>query len=137
MDISQLGNQNNLQNMQVESNKASAAESMQATKSVSKAVAHENKKAAQESQTQPTQTQQLNDEMKKNEVRELVESMNKNLDPFNTSLKFGFHDNSETYYVSVIDTNTNDIIRKFPSEEAMQLSVKMKELVGMIFDQKG
>jgi len=105
--------------------------------SVSSRVEVENKKAAESDKTTDTEVERIQDEIQKAQIKDLVEQMNKSLDPLKTSLKFGFHDISNTYYVSVVDTNTNDIIRTFPSEEAMQLSVKMKEFVGMIFDQKG
>jgi len=39
-------------------------------------------------------------------------------------------------YVTVIDTRNNEVIRQIPSEQAMKLAEKMKELVGMLFDEK-
>lgn len=71
------------------------------------------------------------------EARELIDSLNKALDPFNTSLRFGFDNSSEVFYVSVIDTNTSDMIRRFPVEQASTLTAKMNEVTGIIFDEKG
>jgi len=71
------------------------------------------------------------------EARELIDSLNKALNPFNTSLRFGFDNSSEVFYVSVIDTNTSDMIRRFPVEQASTLTAKMNEVTGMIFDEKG
>lgn len=71
------------------------------------------------------------------EARELIDSLNKALNPFNTSLRFGFDNNSEVFYVSVIDTNTSDMIRRFPLEQAATLTAKMNEITGIIFDEKG
>jgi len=71
------------------------------------------------------------------EARELIDSLNKALNPFNTSLRFGFDNSSEVFYVSVIDTSTSDMIRRFPVEQASTLTAKMNELTGMIFDEKG
>lgn len=133
MDVTQIAGQN-LGKVGIE---ADSLEVQKANDSVSKRVAFENKKAAQAQISEGTRAEQMNDDMKKSQLKDLVESMNKNLDPFNTSLKFGFHDKSDTYYVSVVDTKTNDIIRKFPTDEAIELSLKMKEVVGMIFDKKG
>ncbi len=36
-----------------------------------------------------------------------------------------------------MERSTGKLIRKIPSDEAMRLSEKMKEIVGMIFDKKG
>lgn len=71
------------------------------------------------------------------EARELIDSLNKALNPFNTSLRFGFDNSSEVFYVSVIDTNTSDMIRRFPLEQASTLTAKMNEVTGIIFDEKG
>jgi len=71
------------------------------------------------------------------EVRGLIDTLNKALDPFNTSIRFGFDNSNEVFFVSVVDTNTNDTIRRFPAEKAQSLIGKMNEIVGMIFDEKG
>ncbi|MBE0497805.1 MAG: flagellar protein FlaG [Campylobacterales bacterium] len=71
------------------------------------------------------------------EARELIDSLNKALNPFNTSLRFGFDNSSDVFYVSVIDTNTSDTIRRFPLEQASALTAKMNEVIGIIFDEKG
>lgn len=93
-----------------------------------------------------TQVEKSNAEQKSNdtktvrtesEARELVDSLNKALDPFSTSLRFGFDNSSDVFYVSVIDSNTSDMIRRFPLEQAATLTAKMNEVTGMIFDEKG
>ena len=85
-------------------------------------------------QQEDTSTKPITSEV---EARELIDSLNKALNPFNTSLRFGFDNSSEVFYVSVIDTNTSDMIRRFPVEQASTLTAKMNELTGMIFDEKG
>lgn len=67
----------------------------------------------------------------------LIDELNSSLDPFNTTLRFGFDNRSEDFYVSVVDTKSNQMIRRFPVEEAMQLLPKMQEVNGILFDQKG
>lgn len=94
-----------------------------------------------------TSTQAMQEEIKKSteekskedlkkELQSVTEKLNKEMSGLNTSLKFGFNDDIEGLSVSVIDTNTNKVLRKFPSDEAIELYTKMKELVGMIFDKK-
>ncbi len=73
----------------------------------------------------------------KKELQEITDQLNKEMNPLNTTIRFGFNDKAEELYVSVIDTSSNQEIRKIPSEEAMRLASKMRELVGMIFDKKG
>ena len=134
MDISQISNQTSFSQINSIENENRVEQSQ---KSVTQKINEDTKKIQEENETQKTQLERMQDEEQKSRLKNIVDELNKNLDPLNTSLKFGFHDDSKVYYVSVIDTHTNNIIRKFPSDEATKLSLKMKELVGMMFDQKG
>lgn len=68
------------------------------------------------------------------EMEQLVLELNRSLNPFNTSLRFGFDNSSEDFYVSVIDTKTNDMVRRFPAEEAQIILPKIQEINGLLFD---
>lgn len=70
------------------------------------------------------------------EMEDLVMKLNRALNPFNTSLRFGFDNSSEDFYVSVIDAKTNDTLRRFPAEEAQLILPKIQELNGLLFDQR-
>ncbi len=69
------------------------------------------------------------------EMEKLVLELNRSLNPFNTSLRFGFDSSSEGFYVSVIDTKTNNMIRRFPAEEAQVILPKIQEINGLLFDE--
>jgi flagellar protein FlaG len=71
------------------------------------------------------------------EMEQLIQQLNKSLDPFSTTLRFGFDNTSKDFYVSVIDTQRNAVLRRFPLEQAEQLLPKMQEVTGMLFDIKG
>jgi len=71
----------------------------------------------------------------KEDVENLVKELNDAMSPMDTSLKFGV-DKNDVYFVSVIDQKTNDIIRRFPAEKAMDFLPKMQEVSGMLFDSK-
>lgn len=69
-------------------------------------------------------------------AQQLVCELNELLDPFKTDLKFGFDDNNDAYRVYVKEQKTGRILRKFPTDEALELSMKMKELVQAMFDKQ-
>lgn len=100
------------------------------------------KSVAPESVSQAIKDEVVKDEVKSRQTKtnedtaSIVETLNKSLDPFNTKIKFGL-DKDDVYYVSVIDTETNKILRRFPKEQAAQLVPKMQEVVGILFDEKG
>lgn len=68
------------------------------------------------------------------QMENLVMELNSSLNPFNTSLRFGFDNSSEAFYVSVIDTKTNDMVRRFPVEDAKLILPKIQEINGLLFD---
>ena len=70
------------------------------------------------------------------QVKDLVDQLNKALSPLNTSIKFGV-DSQDVFYVSVIDMSTSEMIRRFPAETASNFLPKMQEVTGMLFDTKG
>jgi len=71
----------------------------------------------------------------KEDVESLVKELNDAMSPMETNLKFGV-DKNDIYFVSVIDQKTNDIIRRFPAEQAMDFLPKMQEVSGILFDSK-
>lgn len=89
-------------------------------------------KMAQNDTAQKSAKVQSQDEMEK-----LIDQLNQSLNPFNTTLKFGFDNTSDDFYVSVIETKSNRMLRRFPVEQAEQLLPKMQEVNGLLFDQKG
>jgi len=73
----------------------------------------------------------------KKELEKITEELNQALNPLNTTLKFRFSDKIDELTVEVVDTKKNEVIRKFPSDEALRLMEKMREIVGILFDKKG
>lgn len=72
----------------------------------------------------------------KEQVQDLVEQLNKALAPMNTNIKFGV-DQQDVFYVSVIESETSKMIRRFPAEQAADFLPKMREVTGILFDSKG
>ena len=70
------------------------------------------------------------------DVKDLVDQLNKALSPLNTNIKFGV-DSQDVFYVSVVDMNTSEMIRRFPAETASSFLPKMQEVTGILFDTKG
>lgn len=89
-------------------------------------------KMAQNDTDQKTSKVQSQEQMDK-----LIDQLNQSLNPFNTTLRFGFDNSSDDFYVSVVETKSNRMLRRFPVEQAEQLLPKMQEVNGLLFDQKG
>ncbi len=72
----------------------------------------------------------------KQELMKLTENLNKEMNPLNIGVRFGFEDKIGEMSVSVFEKDTDKLIRKFPSDEAVALMTKMREIIGIIFDKK-
>lgn len=79
-------------------------------------------------------TQKINS---KEQAQELVNQLNNAMAPMNTSLRFGFDNTSDVFFVSVIESESSKLIRRFPAEQAMDFLPKMQEVTGLLFDSKG
>lgn len=70
------------------------------------------------------------------EAQEMVGSLNDFLKSADSRLKFVLHDKLETYYVTIIDSETEEVIKEIPSEKMMNIRAAMKEFVGLLVDRK-
>lgn len=110
------------------------------TAKVTEAPAQQSVQQLQKAQISQDKASEANTEAKtikassQKEMDDLISKLNKSLDPFSTSLRFGYDD---SFYVSVIDTQRNAVLRRFPVEQAEQLLPKMQEVTGILFDIKG
>jgi len=91
---------------------------------------HKNDSSSKEEREQKTK-------ITKEELQKLTEKLNKEMSPLNPDIKFHFNDKVDEMVVNVIDKNTDKVIRKIPSEEALKIMEKMRELIGILFDKKG
>jgi len=87
--------------------------------------------------TKTSQDDQNNQSDTASTLKQTVKDLNDQMDLLDTNISFGYNDKINLMYVNVTDKTTGQTIRKIPTEEAMDLSAKMKEIVGMIFDKKG
>jgi len=117
-----------LQQAQMGTAKAAEAPAQQSVQQIQKAQINQDRVSEANTEAKTTKVSSQED------MDKLIDKLNKSLDPFSTSLRFGYDD---SFYVSVIDTQRNAVLRRFPLEQAEQLLPKMQEVTGMLFDIKG
>ncbi|WP_432357598.1 flagellar protein FlaG [Sporosarcina sp. UB5] len=69
-------------------------------------------------------------------ARQMTDSMNKFLESMNTQLRFKMHDELKEYYVTIVDSKTDEVVREIPSKKLMDVYAAMKEFVGLLIDRK-
>nr|WP_256522154.1 flagellar protein FlaG [Halobacillus sp. A5] len=73
----------------------------------------------------------------KEESKELVEGLNEMLEYQETSLRFKFHDKLEEYYVTIVDSSTDEVVKEIPPKKMLDYHAAMAEFLGLIVDHKG
>lgn len=69
-------------------------------------------------------------------VTDKVAVMNEFLQPTETNVKFQLHEQLEVYYVQVIDTKTDEVLREIPNRKFLDMYASMDEIAGMMIDEK-
>lgn len=77
----------------------------------------------------------LSDEQKQ-KLEEDLKKVNDSLVSYGKLLKFKYNEEAKATYVEVIDTESQKVVASLPPEFLIDLSVKMKELIGMFIDKK-
>ncbi|MCZ0704141.1 flagellar protein FlaG [Natronobacillus azotifigens] len=87
-------------------------------------------------QSNAIETERRPEVINRAEIESMVEGLNEFLEPINTSIKFELHDRLEKYYVTVVDSATEEIIREIPPKQMLDMYAAMAEYMGLIVDEK-
>jgi len=71
------------------------------------------------------------------DVKDEVEKLNRIVKNYNHRVNFDVDQKTSQVVVKIVDGETDKIIRQIPPEEILNLSRRMDELRGMIFDDGG
>ena len=72
----------------------------------------------------------------KEEIEKAVNSINEFLQPANTSIQFQLHEKLNEYYVTVVDSQTKEVVREIPSKKMLDLYAALTEFLGFVVDKK-
>lgn len=74
--------------------------------------------------------------MTDDEVSEVVKELNSQLSKQTTNLKFGYHTKLKQVMISIVDSNTNEILREIPPKKILDMVAAMMENAGLLIDKK-
>ncbi|WP_339227330.1 flagellar protein FlaG [Oceanobacillus sp. FSL K6-2867] len=72
----------------------------------------------------------------KNEVDKVVQKLNEFMEPIRRNLKFELHDKLNKYYVTVVDSNINEVIKEIPPKKMLDMYAEMADFMGILIDRK-
>ncbi|WP_134114716.1 flagellar protein FlaG [Orenia marismortui] len=72
----------------------------------------------------------------KKQIQESIENLNEAVHAVHEDLQFELHDESERMMVKVMDLDKHKVIKEMPPKEMLDMLGKIKEMVGLIIDEK-
>lgn len=67
---------------------------------------------------------------------ELAKELNKEIESINTNLMFDYEDTISSLILTIKQRDSGEIIRKIPTDEALELMKKMRDVINIILDTK-
>jgi len=75
-------------------------------------------------------------EISKDKMQNVVDTVNEFLQVNHNASKFVLHDGLDRYFVQVVDTQTEEVIKEIPPKKLLDAFYEMQKLLGMIVDEK-
>lgn len=79
---------------------------------------------------------QASDQMTTRDVKEVLESFQELSNTIQTKLNFTVHEENNAIVIKVLDKESNELIRQFPTDEMLNLQDKMRDMAGFLFNAK-
>lgn len=70
------------------------------------------------------------------ELDSKVSSLNKFLEASSSKVKFEYHEQLGEYFVQLVDTNTNEVVKEIPPKKILDMYAEMLEIMGLFVDRK-
>lgn len=75
-------------------------------------------------------------EISKDKLQQAVDVVNEFLEINNSSSKFVYHEGLERYYVTIVNRDTDEVVKEIPPKNLLDAFYEMQKMVGMIVDEK-
>jgi flagellar protein FlaG len=72
----------------------------------------------------------------KEKLQNAIHGMNELLSASSTHVKFEFHEDLKEYYVTIVDNQSNEVIKEIPNKKVLDMFAAMTEFVGLMVDKK-
>jgi flagellar protein FlaG len=68
-------------------------------------------------------------------IARYIDNVNQALEPSHFRLNFGVHEPTNRIMVRVVDTDTDEIRREIPAESRLDITARLQEFAGLLFDE--
>ncbi|WP_156288319.1 flagellar protein FlaG [Oceanobacillus salinisoli] len=81
-------------------------------------------------------TQNNERRIEKDDVEKAVSSLNDFIKPVRKNIKFEMHEKLERYYVTVIDSDSKEVLKEIPPKKLLDMYAEMADFMGFLIDKK-
>ncbi len=71
------------------------------------------------------------------DIQKTIDRANKVVEPLFLEFQYKIHEKTNQVMISVINSNTKELVREIPPEKVLDAVAKMWELTGILVDQRG
>jgi len=76
------------------------------------------------------------EDLSADKAKKMTASLNDFLETTSTKLRYEFHEKLEKYYVTLVDSETDKVVREVPDKKLMDMYASMLEFIGVLIDKK-
>ena len=105
------------------------------TAAVTQAQAQDEKGSSDGSTSQQQQTAK-NAQTTPDQLRKMIEEMNKKINNSNEIAMFGIHEDTNRVMIKIMDKDTKEVIKEFPPEKTLDMIAKLWEMAGILIDER-
>lgn len=105
------------------------------TAAVAQAQQQDEKSGSDGSTSQQQQTAK-NAQAAPDQLKKMIEEMNKKINNSNEVAMFGIHEETNRIMIKIMDKDTKEVIKEFPPEKTLDMIAKLWEMAGILVDER-
>ena len=70
------------------------------------------------------------------QLKKMIEEMNKKINNSNEIAMFGIHEETNRIMIKIMDKETKEVIKEFPPEKTLDMIAKIWEMAGILVDER-
>lgn len=70
------------------------------------------------------------------EIESAVDSINDEIEHVNRALRFQIHEDTQRMMVRVVNVYTDEVIKELPPEDVLDTVVRIREMIGLLIDER-
>lgn len=75
-------------------------------------------------------------ELSAEKAKNMTDSINELLNTTSTKLRYQYHEKLDKYYVTLVDSETDVVVREIPNKKLLDIYAAMLDFVGVLVDEK-